>query len=199
MGTRRADSRLEWPQLSALERLLHVTVPQTSDLVVQTAVPQLVLRELTLGDEDAYFALVDRNREHLTQRGDYTFEGAASRDDIRAYFATPRDDNVRLGLWFEGQLIGRVDLVPINPPNWVIGYWLDSGWTGRGFMTAACRAAIEHARELGATEIYAGITNGNSSSVGVVNRLGFDHVQDVENRSRWRLALIDDPPPPVMA
>jgi RimJ/RimL family protein N-acetyltransferase len=89
--------------------------------------------------------------------------------------------------------------VPINTPQWVIGYWLDQAATGRGIATAACRAAIDYSRSLGASEVYAGITNGNTPSIGVVTRLGFEHIQDVENRSRWRLPLTDDAPPPVMA
>jgi hypothetical protein len=33
----------------------------------------------------------------------------------------------------------------------------------------------------------------------VLERLGFEHVQDLADRSRWRLALVDDPPPAVLA
>ena len=166
--------------------------------MIATDRPDLVLRELVMANLDGYYELVDRNRRHLNQRGDYAFEADATRDDLATYFAAPWDDNVRLGVWLGEQLVGRVDLVPIDPPRWVIGYWLDEAATGQGLATIACRAAIEHARGLGATEIYAGITNGNARSVGVVTRLGFAHVQDVENRSRWRLALTDDVPPPVM-
>lgn len=176
-----------------------VPLPEQSDLTLRTERPDVVLRELSLCDLDAYFDLVDRNRNHLNQRGDYDFEAVATYDDVANYFATPWDTNVRLGIWREDTLVGRVDLVPINPPHWVIGYWLDEASTGQGVATAACRAAIEHSRTLGATEVYAGITNGNAASVGVVTRLGFEHIQDVENRSRWRLPLTDAPPPPVMA
>ena len=55
-----------------------------------------------------------------------------------------------------------------------------------------------YARFLGASEIYAGITSGNAASIGVVRPIGFEHVEDVENRSRWRLSLVDDTPPPMI-
>lgn len=158
----------------------------------------LVLRVLGLDDVDAYFALVDRNREHLTQHGNYEFERDATLDDVRAYFAEPWDDNVRFGIWAGGELVGRVDLNPVNPPAWVLGYWLDGEMTGRGICTTACRQAIDHLRALGAAELYAGITLGNDASVRVVQRLGFEHLQDVEGRSRWRLPLVDDPPDPLL-
>jgi RimJ/RimL family protein N-acetyltransferase len=175
-----------------------MAVPEHSTLVIATDRPDVVLRELSMSDLDNYYELVDRNRAHLNQRGDYGFEADATRDDIASYFTTPWDENVRLGVWLEEKLVGRVDLVPINPPHWAIGYWLDEAATGEGVATIACRTAIAHAGHLGATEIYAGITHGNIPSVGVIKRLGFDHIQDVDDRSRWRLALIDDAPPPVM-
>lgn len=161
--------------------------------------PSLILRELTTDDIDAYYALIDRNRAHLNQHGNYQFEHDADAAAIRSYFEHPWDTNVRFGIWLDDQLVGRVDLNPIDPPNWVLGYWLDESFTGRGIATTASRAAIDHAKSLGATEIYAGVTNGNEPSIRVLQRLGFEHIQDVENRSRWRFALIPDPPPPVMA
>jgi ribosomal-protein-serine acetyltransferase len=161
--------------------------------------PGIVLRELTLDDLDAYFGLVDVSRAHLNRFGDHQFEHDATIEDLRAYFEHPWDHNVRFGIWCRGALAGRVDLNPIDPPRWVIGYWLGSGFTGRGIATVAGRAAIGHAETLGATEIYAGVTHGNDASVAVLRRLGFDHIQDLEDRSRWRLSLVPDPPPPVMA
>jgi RimJ/RimL family protein N-acetyltransferase len=65
-------------------------------------------------------------------------------------------------------------------------------------MTTACRAAIDHVRATGAHELYAGVTLGNQRSVRLLDRLGFEHIQDVDSRSRWRLPLILDPPPPFM-
>jgi ribosomal-protein-serine acetyltransferase len=156
----------------------------------------VALREIGLADVEAYYALVDRNREHLNQHGNHPFERDATLEDMRAYFAEPWDDNVRFGVWANGELVGRVDLNPVNPPAWVLGYWIDGQMTGRGICTTACRQAIEHVRGLGAVELYAGITLGNDASVRVVQRLGFEHLQDVAGRSRWRLTLVDDPPPP---
>ena len=173
-------------------------LPTQPGVLLATELPDVSLRELVASDLDDYYALVDRNRQHLNQYGDYQFEADATRDDIAAYFASPWDDNIRLGIWRTGELVGRVDLNPVHPPHWVIGYWVHCASTGRGVATSACRAAIDHSRSLGATEIYAGITHGNESSVAVVRRLGFGFIEDVETRSRWRLCLDPDAPPPVL-
>ena len=151
--------------------------------------PDLLLRPLTSGDVRPYFKLVDRNRSHLTRHGDYEFFREATFEDVLARLAAT-SSNVRLGVWYAGQLVGRIDLNPINPPRWVIGYWVDECHTGQGLMTTACRAAIRHARTLGANELYAGVTDGNVRSVRLLPRLGFEHLQDVDGRSRWRLALV---------
>lgn len=173
-----------------------MTIPA---ITLATDRPEVTLRELTADDVDAYYELINRNRAHLNQHGNYRFEYDANADDIRGYFENPWDTNVRLGVWSTEQLIGRVDLNPIDPPRWVLGYWIDGSFSGRGIVTSACRAAIAYAATLGATEIYAGVTNGNDPSIRVLERLGFEHIQDMDDRSRWRLLLIDDPPPPLMA
>ena len=166
--------------------------------ILRSEDPALLLRSLAVGDLEDYFALVERNRSHLTRHGDFGFFLDATFEDVRARFLEPSEDNLRLGVWYSGKLIGRVDLNPFEPPRWVLGYWLDEGFTGSGLMTTACRAAVRHARALGATELYAGVTDGNEPSIRLLRRLGFEHLQDVAARSRWRLPLIDEPPPPVM-
>ena len=127
----------------SLERFLTLAVPETPRVILPTERPDVVLRELSKGDIDPYFQLVDRNRNHLNQRGDYGFEAVATSEDVASYFENPWDDNVRLGIWCDEELVGRVDLVPVS--------------------------------------------------------LGFEQMQDVENRSRWRFVLTDSAPPPVMA
>ena len=72
-------------------------------------------------------------------------------------------------------MIGRVDLIPRTPGDFVLGYWLGGEFTGKGYATEACRALIAYGKaELGATNIYAGVTKGNIKSEALLGRLGFE-------------------------
>lgn len=149
----------------------------------------LRLRELRAADAAGYHALVQRNAGHLTRLGDYQDEVAAGIDDFTAQFSVPAEVPVRFGVELDGQLVGRVDLVPVDPPRYGLGYWLAEEVTGRGLGTAAVAALLQHARGLGATDVFAGVTHGNTPSEALLRRLGFVVVADFENYSRFHLAL----------
>ncbi|WP_018383043.1 GNAT family N-acetyltransferase [Wenjunlia vitaminophila] len=60
-----------------------------------------------------------------------------------------------------------------------------------GHATAACAALYSHAaRELGAIDIFAGVTHGNDKSTVLLRRLGFEPVADFEEYTRFRLGLV---------
>lgn len=155
-----------------------------------TSQPGLVLRELTEADADEYDAMLDRNREHIGRYGDHQDERRASRRGVCGYLEDTLDQNIRYGIRLEGSLIGRVDLNPVAPPQYSIGYWLDEWHTGRGYTTAACAALIDYAStDLGATDIFAGVAHGNDESSAVLERLGFRPVAELETYTRYRLQL----------
>nr|WP_188192026.1 GNAT family protein [Nonomuraea sp. SYSU D8015] len=158
--------------------------------VLRTPLPLLTLRPLTVADADAYYDLIARNREHLTRNGDYEEIKTATRESVTTSFTSPSDRNIRYGVWESDRLIGRADLNPVDPPRYSIGYWLDEAATGQGYMTVACSALIDFARAvLGATDVFAGVTHGNSRSVAVLERLGFSPVADFEHHTRFHLPL----------
>jgi len=157
--------------------------------VLSTSLPDLRLRELQAADAAAYHALVQQNAGHLTRLGDYRDEVAAGVDDITAQFSVPADVPVRFGVELAGRLVGRVDLVPVDPPRYGLGYWLAEEVTGRGLATAAVAALLEHARDLGATDVFAGVTHGNVPSEALLGRLGFAVVADFGNYRRFHRTL----------
>jgi ribosomal-protein-serine acetyltransferase len=141
-------------------------------------------------DADVYYALVDCNRRHLTQHGDWTDLGEATPESVRESLHTPDGPTTQFGIWLDGQLIGRADLNPRTPGNFVLGYWLGSQFTGKGYAKAACKALIAYGKaELGATTIYAGVTKGNTRSEAVLSRLGFQAVADRGTYTRYMLPL----------
>jgi len=156
--------------------------------MLATGHPGLVLRELTADQSPTYYALVDRIRSHLTAQGDYPEMLTASVESVARDLQEP-DDDLAFGVWLHDQLIGRVDLVRKDAKNFVLGYWLDSGHTGHGYATIACEALVEHARLLGATDAWAGVTKGNAPSERVLTRLGFERVADMGAYTRFHRSL----------
>jgi RimJ/RimL family protein N-acetyltransferase len=157
---------------------------------VGTSIPNLWLVALTHEDVDAYWELVDRNRGHLTQHGDYLDLGQATPESLAAELHDPDNRNARFGVWLDGRLIGRADLIPRTAGNFVLGYWLGCEYTGRGYATMACRALIAYGKaELGATTVYAGVTKGNVKSEALLGRLGFAFVEDRGSYTLFRLPL----------
>jgi RimJ/RimL family protein N-acetyltransferase len=156
--------------------------------MIATALAGLTLRDLTVADASTYFAVLDRNRAHLSRHGDYQDEAAATPEWVVDHLCRPAPD--RFGIWLGEQLIGRVDLVHAEPPKFGLGYWLSHDATGHGHATRACAAVIAHARShRAATDLFAGVTHGNTRSVAVLTRLGFLPVAALPTYTRFHLAL----------
>lgn len=162
-----------------------------------TSNPSLCLRELTDQHATEYFALVQANAEHLTARGDYRDEVAATLDDVTTGLGEPTDLPVRFGVFDDDVLVGRVDLVPVDPPRFGLGYWLAAHATGRGYATCSVAALLAYAADvLDATDVYAGVTHGNTPSEAVLERLGFTRSATFETYTRWHHAF---PTPPEVS
>jgi RimJ/RimL family protein N-acetyltransferase len=162
----------------------------TERLTLPTAMPDLRLIELLPDAAAAYYALVDRNRCHLTQHGDYLDLGEATPESVTEDLLDPENRNVRFGIWLGELLIGRVDLNPRTTEDFVLGYWLGGEFTGNGYATTACAALITYGQEaLGARTIWAGVTKGNVQSEAVLHRLGFQEVSDQGTYTRFNRRL----------
>jgi RimJ/RimL family protein N-acetyltransferase len=159
----------------------------TTPSEILTDLPGITLQALTAADAPAYHALLTSNRRHLTQHGDYQEETAKPLITVRADLARP--DDLRFGIYRDGTLIGRIDLIAADPPRYSLGYWLAAGHTGHGYATAAGRAVIDHAARIGATDVYAGVTPGNAKSAAVLERIGMTAVVEFDTYTRYHRAL----------
>ncbi|MFF9571466.1 GNAT family N-acetyltransferase [Streptomyces sp. NPDC014685] len=161
---------------------------------LETGIVGLTLRVLTAEQADEYYALIGRNHEHLTQHGDYQELVASDYETVHAELLNDPNPSLRCGIFLHGALIGRVDLVAVNPPWYGFGYWLDREATGHGYATAACRVLIEYgATALGATDMFAGVTHGNDKSGAVLTRLGFKATEVFETYTRYHRPLVAQP------
>jgi RimJ/RimL family protein N-acetyltransferase len=159
--------------------------------VIETDVANLVLRRLSTEQVATLVHLAHENFKHLTAFGDYREMFPLRRDSIADEVG--RDDGVeRFGLWLGRSLIGRFDLVPRDPGNLILGYWLDRAHTRHGYATAACTALIGYARTtLGATDVWAGVTKGNTPSERLLDRVGLRPVADMGTYTRFHIALCE--------
>ena len=158
--------------------------------VLETGRDDLLLRELRGPDAPEYYALLQANAAHLTRRGDYREQVAATEQEVAAGFAEIPEVAVAFGLYLDGRLVGRADLVPVDPPRYGLGYWLAEEVTGRGLATAAVGRLLRYAREeLAATDVYAGVTHGNDPSEALLRRLDFEIAADFDDYRRWHLSL----------
>lgn len=165
-----------------------------SNAVLRTAVQDLVLKELGPIDAETFHTLLQNNRAHLTAHGDFEQEVAAPLEKWIAEFASATRADFRFGIFLAERLIGRLDIIPVDPPKYSIGYWLEEGATGRGYAGAAVARLVTLAREeLNASDLYAGVTHGNVRSEALLGRLGFVPVASFERYKRFHLPL--QPPP----
>jgi RimJ/RimL family protein N-acetyltransferase len=158
---------------------------------IETNLSNLRLIALSPDDADALYDLIDRNRAHLTQHGDWTDLGDATPESVQASLSDSDGRNAQFGIWLDRQLIGRADLNARTPGNFVLGYWLGREFTGKGYATAACKALIAYSKaELGARNVYAGVTKGNVKSEALLGRLGFHVVEDRDTYTLFTLPLM---------
>ena len=81
-----------------------------------------------------------------------------------------------LGIWYKGELAGIIGLHWINWDNKYtsIGYWLGERFQGKGIMTRACKALIDHCfDELKLNRIEIRVATGNLKSQAIPKKLGF--------------------------
>ncbi|MDR2998751.1 MAG: GNAT family N-acetyltransferase [Microbacterium sp.] len=155
-----------------------------------TTLPGVTIRPLGGADAAELHTLITANRDHLTRNGDFGDLVAEDRSGIEKMLR--RDDvaGFLFGVFDGDRLAGVVSLVPVAPPKYGCGYWLAASATGHGLATEALRSLVMYARDAWvATDIFAGVTHGNASSIAVLERVGFTRSEEFETYSRFHLSL----------
>lgn len=157
--------------------------------IANTACASTTIRPLRAVDIAPLVALMRRNRRHLNAHSswDEVIDGAQADLQGRVEGDGPP---LAFAIWCGDHLAGGLTLLPVNPPRFGLSYWVDAGHTRRGAGTAAVAEAVEHARPM-ATDLYAGVTHGNTASVRVLRRAGFAAIEEFEEYTRYHLRLAD--------
>ena len=139
------------------------------------------LRLLHQQDAAALFALIDENRAYLRKwMGwvDKTLQVSDTEAAIqRALDRLAANNGFTLAICYQNQLVGHIGYLPNL--SWKdrqveIGYWLAEAHQGRGIITRACRALIDHAfLEWDMNRIEMRCAVGNLKSRAIPERLGF--------------------------
>lgn len=157
--------------------------------------------ELTLPDQrfaEELFALVDTNRERLRAWLPWV-DGTKSVEDTRGFITNARKRFAERGdiaamVWFKGKIAGCVDLCDINSHSGTaeIGYWIGGDYEGKGLVTVACRALLDHAfSDLGLQRVQIRVEPANERSKAIPKRLGFQHEGTLRSAVRPRDCNVD--------
>lgn len=140
----------------------------------------LELRLICMEDSEEIFSLIDSNREHLREWLPWV-DGTISVEDTKNFIKSSMNqyganNGFQAGIWYMGKVVGIIGLHQLNfyHKNTSIGYWLAEEFQGKGIMTKACRAVIEHIfinLELERVEIRC--ADKNFKSQAIPERLGF--------------------------
>ncbi len=128
----------------------------------------------------AAFAAVERDRTYLSKWlpwVDQTTEVDYTSSFIKMSLEQfANNEGLAAGIWCGDELIGTIGTHKIDWLNRKveIGYWLASRFQGRGIVTAACRALIDHAfREWKLNRVEIHCAADNEKSCAIPKRLGF--------------------------
>ncbi len=145
-------------------------------LQFETTTNKLTCRRFGVTDAYALFALIDHNREHLSQHDDDTANKYPALGDVVESITRPKNPRrQRYGIWNEnGALIGSVNLTPVDGDEGVaeIGYWIGQEFTGQGYATAAAQGMINYGFEQGFARIIALAHITNLPSQHVLSKAG---------------------------
>lgn len=144
----------------------------------------LTIKPLVKEDIASLLALEVNNREFFKAfagtRNEffYTYEGQAER--VHRFLESSEQDTSYCFLIFlkdTDTVIGEVILSEVvrgNLQSGWIGYFLDQEYNGKGYMSEAVKAIVQHAfSELGLHRIEAGVMPHNISSIKVLLKAGF--------------------------
>lgn len=127
-------------------------------------------------DANELYALTEKNRARLREWLPWADGVKGPEDTLRFLRATRGERDRQFCLRVDGRIAGCVGLHAIERTHGTafVGYWITGELEGRGFVTKAVRAVVEHAfKDLGLHRVEIRCAVGNARSRAVPERLGF--------------------------
>jgi len=160
----------------------------------------IILRQFSLADAPHLFALINRNRPHLSQFGDITAEKYKTLESVERSITNPLNyDRLRFGIWNNnGELVGSINLTPDEnySKRAEIGCYLGSEYTGKGYALNATLALCNWAfnnRKI--DEVYAKVDTENPNSPKVLLKAVFIEtgIEEAKNGRKNRIFTLVKP------
>lgn len=156
--------------------------PLAQPIEISSDKHQVVLRQYTPEDAEEAFALIDRNRGHLSQFGDETAAKYPTLESFRDSIVNPKNPKrLRFGIRNkEGVLVGSINVTPDedNPQRGEIGYYLGEEYQKKGYTRQAVEFLTDYAFEhLGYQTLYGEVAEGNDTSIRVLERAGYQETK----------------------
>jgi ribosomal-protein-serine acetyltransferase len=163
-------------------------------MLIATLDDGVELRLLELRHAAQYFRLVADNHERLYWLPAEPTQESTERRLRGGLARFAEGAGVDAGIWDHDTLSGFIGLFDIDPSfrSAEMGYWIDKGVEGRGFVTRAARAMLKHAFEeldLHRVELRCAATN--ERSIAVAERLGFRQEGRLVKADRIRSEWVD--------
>ena len=142
--------------------------------------PDLSLMLLEPRHAEPLFRAVDRDRAYLRQWLPWLDLTESSADTLAFIHRTRQqlaeNNGFQTAILYQGEIVGMIGHIGIewSHRRTGLGYWLAEKAQGRGIMTTACRAYIDHAfGELGLNRVEIRAAVENRKSRAIPERLGF--------------------------
>jgi len=141
---------------------------------------RLFLRQLSESEAAPLFAVIDDNRRYLRQWLPW-LDTSRSPEDTLYFIRTTleqfsNNDGFAAGIWYDNVIVGTIGFHKVDWLNRSveIGYWLAESHQGKGIITRACKAFMEHAfGEWHLHRVQIRCAVGNAKSCRIPERLGF--------------------------
>ena len=150
--------------------------------------------ELRLVEErhtEELFALVDRNRAYLREWLPW-LDATTTVEDEKTFVRSSlegfaKGTTIEFAIWHLGRISGGIGLHFIDEVNrsGEIGYWVSEDHQGKGLVTRACVAVLDHAFDnLDLNRVVIRVDVGNTRSRAIPERLGFTQ-EGITRQSDW--------------
>ena len=156
------------------------------------------LRLLETHHAEALFALSDRNRNYLRRWLPWLDEALSPHNTCEFIKSTLQQfangQGFTAGIWIDGEIAGVIGHNSIDWPSrtTTIGYWISEERQGRGTVTRACEAVIEHAyAKLKLNKVVIRSATDNLRCRAIPERLGFTHEGTLRDAERLYDRFID--------